>query len=251
MNTNDLLNQWKTEEQHAILGWDFSHIGGRWDCPNPPWDYRSLVKTYLKDSHLLLDMGTGGGEILLTIGHPHDRTYVTEAYVPNLELCKETLSPLGITVAQTFADDKLPFGHGMFDFVINRHESFDLTEVDRVLKRGGYFITQQVGNQNSVDLVGRFVENYNPHNPSHTIDNYARTLERLNFRIIATDEIVYPVKFFDVGAFIFYARACVWEFPGFSVDKDFGKLTECQREIDEQGYFTGTGHRFMIVSRKG
>ena len=86
MKDTDFLTQWENEEQFAMQGWDFSHIDGRWDCPNPPWNYQSLVKTYLKDTDLLLDMGTGGGEVLLTVGHPYENTYVTEAYVPNLEL---------------------------------------------------------------------------------------------------------------------------------------------------------------------
>lgn len=54
-------------------------------------------------------MGTGGGEFLLSLEHPYKLTSVTEAYPPNVELCKRTLFPLGITVAQTYDDDKLPF----------------------------------------------------------------------------------------------------------------------------------------------
>jgi len=77
VNRADLIRQWKDEEQFAIQGWDFSRINERWECPNPPWNYQFLVRTYLKDSDILLDMGTGGGEILLTIGHPGANTYVT------------------------------------------------------------------------------------------------------------------------------------------------------------------------------
>ena len=249
MTKTDLMKKWN-DEAHAMHGWDFSHIKERWDCPNPPWNYQSLVRTYLKDSDILLDMGTGGGEILLTIGHPPENTCITEAYIPNFELCKKTLAPLGITVAQTFIDDKLPFDDNVFDCIINRHESFDINEVNRVLKRGGYFITQQVGNQNSVDLINRFVEDFNPHSTSHTIGTYVNALEQLDFQIIATDEVIYPVKFFDIGAFIFYAMACVWEFPGFSIEKNIEKLMECQKEIESSGYFMGTGHRFVLVSRK-
>lgn len=90
-------------------------------------------------------MGTGSGEFLLTMNHPYNLTSVTEAYTPNIKLCRETLLPLGITVAQTFNDNKLPFDNDVFDIIINRHSSFDLYEVNRVLKSGGYFITQQVG----------------------------------------------------------------------------------------------------------
>lgn len=250
MDNIDYAAQWKAEEECTIKGWDFSHISGRWLCPDPPWDYRSLVKTYLKDSDILLDMGTGGGEVLLTIGHPTENTYATEAYPPNLELCRQTLSPLGITIAQTFPDDQLPFDDATFDFVINRHESFDLNEVARVLKRGGYFVTQQVGNQNSVNLRKRFIGDV-PYHPLHTVGNHISSLQQLGFQIIASDEIVFSTKFFDVGAFVFYAKTCMWEFPGFSVEKDIDELFACQKEIDAVGYLAKTDDRFMIVARKG
>ena len=34
----------------------------------------------------LLDMDTGGGEFLLSLGHPFERTAATEGYPPNVEL---------------------------------------------------------------------------------------------------------------------------------------------------------------------
>lgn len=244
------MRQWEAEETFVLKGWDFSHIARRWDEPSPPWDYRRIVKSYLRDADRLLDMGTGGGEVLLTLGHPCKNTTVTEAYPPNLALCRETLASLGVTVAQTFADDKLPFGDACFDFIINRHESFDLSEVHRTLKRGGYFFTQQVGNQNSREFQlylngGRITQN-----PAHEIGQYSDALTRLGFQIIIRDEALYPVRFFDVGALVFYAKACLWEFPGFSVKTHCGKLREYQREVEENGFIEGTGHRFLLASRK-
>ena len=66
MDITTLKAQWLMEENAAFQGWDFSRIDGRWDCPDAPWDYRAIVKSYLKDTDILLDMGTGGGEVLLT-----------------------------------------------------------------------------------------------------------------------------------------------------------------------------------------
>ena len=36
----------------------------------------------------------------------------------------------------------MPWGDGEFDLVMNRHESYDLAEVARVLSPGGLFLTQ-------------------------------------------------------------------------------------------------------------
>ena len=54
-------------------------------------------------------MGTGGGEFLLGLGHPHRLTSVTEGYAPNLALCRERLSPLGIEVKAVREDNRLDF----------------------------------------------------------------------------------------------------------------------------------------------
>ena len=251
MTNTELIKKWKKEEENfSLTGWDFSVLEGKWDYPDPPWDYKMIVKSYLRGTDRLLDMGTGGGEVLLTIGHPYEKTYVTEAYEPNLELCKRELSPLGITVKQTFTDDKLPFEDDFFDFIINRHESFDLTEVNRVLKPAGYFFTQQVGGRNFHELIAKLNDDIIPPNPNHEIEKYADTMKQLGFQIIMRDEAIFPVKFFDVGAVIFDAKACPWEFPDFSVEMHFEKLCEIQREIDEHGFFQVTGHRFLLAGRK-
>ena len=44
----------------------------------------------------LLDFDTGGGEFLLSLGHPYGNTAATEGYPPNVELCKKELQRLGI-----------------------------------------------------------------------------------------------------------------------------------------------------------
>ena len=251
MNNSSLIKQWEAEENHAFQGWDFSHINGRWVEPELPWDYRAVVKCYLKDTDILLDMGTGGGEILLSINHPYKNTYATEAYAPNFELCKKVLSPLGITVVQTYADDKLPFDDNSFDVIINRHESFDLSEVNRTLRRGGYFITQQVGNKNTNEFMQRLNDaDFVFDRTRHTVERYTTELEDMGFIIVKIGEVEYPVKVYDVGAFVFYAKVIVWEYPGFSVKTHLDKLYDCQKEIDEKGFLDGTGHRFLIVARK-
>jgi len=62
-----------------------------------------------------LDLGTVGGEFLLTLNHPYNLTSVTESYPPNVELCYDKLSPLGIEVKQTFNDKNHPFDDSTFD----------------------------------------------------------------------------------------------------------------------------------------
>ena len=111
MNHPDLIASWKAEESIAhIHGWDFSHIDGRYtEETDLPWDYRETILRYLSPEKKLLDIDTGGGEFLLSLGHPHHNLAATEAYPPNVDLCKETLLPLGIDFREADGNGPSPF----------------------------------------------------------------------------------------------------------------------------------------------
>ena len=247
----ELMEDWvKEEEQYSLIGWDFSYVAGRWVTENMSWDYGKIVKSYLKNKDILLDMGTGGGEFLLTLEHPYKKTYVTEAYLPNVEWCKSKLAPLGINVTQTFDDDRLPFDNEYFDIIINRHESFGISEVSRTLKPGGYFITQQVGADNLFELRTVLNGEEPVQGSMHDVKSYADGFHQLGFHIVMENEVKLSSKFFDVGAVIFYGKACEWEVPNFSVETHLDQLWEIQQEIDKKGFFQGTETRFILVARK-
>ena len=251
MDKDKLVKLWKTEEDNFELhGWDFTYLDNKWESPEAPWDYVTIIRTYLKDSNRLLDLGTGGGEVLLTIGHPHSNTYVTEGYFPNLELCIKQLSPLGVTVKQSYEDDKIPYEDDFFDFIINRHESFDVAEVDRTLKCGGYYFTQQVINKNHKELA-EILNGFSPDDyPNHGLDFYANAFTKIGYKVIIRDEVILPTKFFDVSAVIFYAKAIPWEIFDFSVDTHLDKLFVIQDIIDKDGFFQATSGRFLFGVQK-
>ena len=96
MKKDAYREQWLREEKAAFEGWDFSYLKGRCISEALPWEYRGILAEYLKPDDMLLDMGTGGGEFLLSLDHPPKQTCVTEAYPPNIALCHERLAPLGI-----------------------------------------------------------------------------------------------------------------------------------------------------------
>lgn len=84
MDHAQLKAAWKREEAQAhIHGWDFSHIRGRYEEEHDlPWDYEALARSYLLADAMLLDYDTGGGEFLLSLGHPCAQTAATEGYPP-------------------------------------------------------------------------------------------------------------------------------------------------------------------------
>ena len=134
-----MIEKWKAEERIAhIHGWDFSHIVGRYtEEDDLPWDYRERILRHLKPEMKILDIDTGGGEFLLSLGHPHGNAAATENYPPNVELCREVLLPLGIDFRPADGNGVLPFADGNFDMVINRHGDLNAGEIYRVLKPVG------------------------------------------------------------------------------------------------------------------
>ncbi|MBQ5675219.1 MAG: SAM-dependent methyltransferase, partial [Lachnospiraceae bacterium] len=70
------------------------------------------------------------------------------------------------------------------------------------------------------------------------------------FRIVRAEEAFRPIEFYDVGAFVWFARVIEWEFPGFSVDSCFEQLLQMQKTIERNGKVVGTIHRFLIVAKK-
>ncbi|MCL2367568.1 MAG: class I SAM-dependent methyltransferase [Oscillospiraceae bacterium] len=250
MNDNELRQQWLMEEATPMQGWDFSRLDGRWSHEDTSWDYAKIIRSYLKPGHVLLDMGTGDGTFLLALGHPHHLTHVTETYQPNVELCLAKLKPLGIDVKQVFDDGQLPFADGIFDIVINRHESFCAQEVNRLLKPGGLFITQQVGGQNGADLRTALMPGSVGQHAEHTLQHNIELIQTQGFELLMQEEAFPISRFYDIGAIVYYAKIIEWEFPGFSVQSCFSQLCDLQRQLDAQGFIENRQHRFIFAARK-
>lgn len=64
------------------------------------------------------------------------------------------------------------------------------------------------------------------------------------------EEVFRPIRFFDVGALVWFARIIQWEFPDFSVDTHLENLLSAQRILEEHGSVDGSIHRFLLVVRK-
>ena len=252
MTNEELKTIWKSEEDCAFMkGWDFSHIHGRYSEESDlPWDYEAIIRSFLKDEMKLLDYDIGGGEFLLSLGHPYENTAATEGYPPNVQLCRERLVSLGIDLRECKDAAHIPFEDESFDIIINRHGAFDPPEIRRLLKPGGLFITQQVGSGNDRELVEMVLPGTEKPFPHENMKEQRARFIDAGFEILQADEAFSPICFYDVGAFVWFARIIEWEFPGFSVDRCVDKLLRVQETIERDGKVSGTTHRYMIAAKK-
>ena len=252
MDQNYLKAIWKQEEEAThIHGWDFSHIYGRYEVEaDLPWNYEALVRQHLESGLDIMDYDTGGGEFLLSLNHPYDKTSATEGYPPNVRLCAEKLLPLGVNFKECHDPSDIPFEDEAFDLILNRHGSFNAAELFRLLRRGGVLMTEQVGGNNDRDLVEMVLPGTDRPFPHLTLEKQRRVFETAGFQIVRAEEAYRPIKFYDVGAFVWFARIIEWEFPGFSVERCFERLLKMQEAIDRAGKIEGTIHRYLIIAKK-
>ncbi len=137
-------------------GWDFSRMR---DARDPvPWDYLEVVRRYLRPTDRVLDVGTGGGEKLLSLT-PYFATAIgIDASVAMVEDAQRNLAASQATNVSFHAmrAEELRCADVSFDVVINRHSVVDVSEAVRVLRYEGTFITQQVGARNTQNICALF-----------------------------------------------------------------------------------------------
>jgi len=243
-------------EKTPFKGWDFSLLKGRYVEAEPSWSYRALVSSRLVGAKSLLDLGTGGGEPLSSLRPVPPVACATEGYRPNTKVALAALKPLGVELVETWCDNngttpqrgELPFRDCVFDLVIDRHESYVPREVRRVLRPGGLFITQQVGDGNMAEIHRLF---RSPLREARWDIRVAKEeLEDVGMRVRAGDAWSGTTRFLDVGALVYLLRAVPWEVPSFSSSKFEGELRQVHLQIMERGAFEVTATRFYIVASR-
>ncbi len=243
-------------QSQKFSGWDFSWLKDRLVAETPPWDYKQEVAKEFPKIKSLLDLGTGGGEFLSLLRPLPEQTYVTEGYPPNAAITRDRPKPLGVAVIRAYAQDNtvkpqagaLPFRTESLDMVIDRHESFVASEVYRVLKRGGIFLTQQAGSGNYPELNG-----FLRAPKTEAVWDLHVALQQISeagLSVTAGREARLESWFRDVGAVVFYLLAVPWQLEGFTVSGYLDKLKELHRLIIRNGGFRVTAWRFYVRSMK-
>jgi SAM-dependent methyltransferase len=231
-------------------GWDFSFLANRWKEASTSWDYPQIVRSHIQPEYAMLDMDTGGGEVLSSFMPLPRNTYATEGYAPNVPVAKNRLEPLGVKLVQLFGNDIPPFANGYFDLVTNRHGSFLAHELQRILKPGGIFITQQVGGENNFKLNELLQEKPEFMYSHWTLDLAVKQLTEAGFQILEQKNEYPETTISDIGALVFHLKVIQWQITDFSVEKYHHKLVEIHNLIQGQGCLKIRSHRFLIMAKK-
>lgn len=240
-------------ESVPVEGWDFSWFAGRATEQRPTWGYAGLIGARMAGAGRVLDLQTGGGEVLAgaaAVGKPATLV-ATEGWPPNAALAREWLEPLGGTVVEVAESDRLPFADGSFDLVVSRHPvTTDYVEVARVLAPGGAYLSQQVG-EGSVRELYEFMMGPQKHGTSREPSRHRQQATDAGLRVVELRDESLRMEFFDLAAVIVFLRKVIWIVPGFTVDAYRGRLRALHELIERDGPFVAHSRRFLIEARRG
>jgi len=257
------FNELVTEAMTApFSGWDFSWLDRRSRSEPLPWDYSTRVAALASGARTMLDMGTGGGEVLSRLPARARRTVATEAWPPNVPVAGQRLLPLGIPVLQNEgardnmdqdgATDggRLPFRDGSLELICNRHESFLAAEVSRVLAPGGRFVTQQVDYRDNEDLA-QILGIEMPEEPDTWIGLAERQVTEAGLVIEEAARADERLYFDDIAAVVYYLNAVSWSIPGYSLDKHRDRLRVLHQDASAWPVMTRVTRFLLIASKSG
>jgi SAM-dependent methyltransferase len=231
-------------------GWDFSWVAGRSSQAEPSWDYDRRAAELVSDSDSLLDLGTGGGELLASLAPLPVRAVATEGWEPNISVAASRLGPLGCEVRRQEPGRGLPAADGEFDLVLSHHSGLPAAELRRVLRTTGTVFTQQVGARNDADLNEALGAPPASYRPDATLQQAVHALTAEGFEILDAREEFPAFSFFDVGALVYHLRAVSWQVPDFDIHRYDTALRRIDQHIRAEGSFTVTDHRYMIEARR-
>ena len=223
-----------------ITGWEFAWLDGRTVGSELPWSYPDIARSLLRSAGSLLDLDTGGGEMLADLAPLPPYTVAVESWTPNVPVARDRLTPLGVSVVT-----ELPSGEREFDVVLSRHGRLPATDIARLLRPAGTLLSQQVGSDDMAELNAALGAPP-PHPRPWNADVAVAALRAAGLQVDDVREERPVLTFRDIGAIVFQLRAVPWQVRDFSPRRYDRELRRLDEIIRTEGGFPVTTHRFLI-----
>ncbi|OHV36558.1 MULTISPECIES: class I SAM-dependent methyltransferase [Pseudofrankia] len=237
-----------------VEGWDFSWFAGRATEERAPWGYAGTIAGRIGAVDSVLEVQTGGGEVfgwaLGQAGRVPPRLAATESWPPNRRLARDRLRPRGVHVVGAADDGALPFVAGSFDLIVSRHPVVTgWSEISRVLRPGGSYLSQQIGAGSNRELID-FLMGPQPIGDARSSDRAVREAEAAGLVVVDLRQAALRATFNDVGAVVHFLRKVLWTIPGFTVDRYRDRLFALHERIRQDGPFVTHAQRFLVEARR-
>ena len=258
MNTK-LYHYLKDQYNRGSTG-HVSDLKGRFAESPLPWQFKHIVKRFCADclhtqpeaddgASSALDLSAESGGVFEKISGLPKKLYAVSRCDP-VKLPAEKRLQGGVTLRPVKEDGVLPFDSGIFDLVSNQNGKYHLSEVKRVLKPGGIYITQQYGALTASDLCCALGIKPPASSRRCLVQNIGY-LNKEGFEILQKEEWIGKNRFYDPGAVLYYMRCLSWCVPRFDFDAYFPQLEILAEIIEDKGCIDSIEHCFYVVARKG
>jgi SAM-dependent methyltransferase len=227
-----------------ITGWEFAWLDGRAVGSDPSWSYPELARRLVRGAGSLLDLDTGGGELLAELMPLPPHTVAVESWSPNTPVARDRLTPFGVSVVT-----ELPGGEREFDVVLSRHGRLPVADIARLLKPGGTLLSQQVGSDDLTELNAALGAPP-PYPQQWTADVAVAALEAAGLVVTDVREEHPPLAFRDVGAIVYQLRAVPWQVRDFTPQRYDRGLRRLDAMIRTDGAYTVAAHRFLVQASR-
>ncbi len=143
------------------------------------------------------------------------------------------------------------FEAGEFDVVLLRHLRVYVSEIVRVLHKGGCFITQMVGQRSSLNILDAFGWTPGSFGPDwwQPVAGLADQFRLQGCRIVAQGEYDVPCWFYDLESFLFWLLSVPWP-EEIELEKHWHSINQVlETSRTERGIETNE-HRGLLIVQK-
>ena len=245
--TTHLVEHWRTLWAYPPADVDHAEVEGRIEAVPPPWDYEELVRHELGFAGSALDIGTGDGEFLRSLEDDLPvEMHATEGCPQHLARARAALGPLDVEVRDYDAagGGRLPYPDASVDLVLCRHEPYAAAEVARVLRPGGWFLTEQLGSGCGGDLAA--VLGGRPGDRDGGLGQLRREAEDAGLVVERAESWAGPVRFGSLDALVVHLRCAARGVSGTDLDRYVDELVALHAD---GGPVTLTERRCLLVAR--
>ncbi|WP_208590791.1 class I SAM-dependent methyltransferase [Gracilibacillus suaedae] len=234
-----------------INGWDFSHIESF--SEGVKWDFYEEVMKRCSKTDILLDIGTGGGENLLRIAPSLFFLIGIDLSNSMVETAQSNLQKSTLQNVKFFqmSSAELQFPARFFDIVSCCHAPFSATEIVKVLKNDGWFLTEQVSEADKLNVKKAFGRGQAYNQTDGALKKrYIGELKKAGFSDIQCFEYD-AIEYFNRPEDLLFLLKHTPIIPDFGQDrKDYEILNDFIENFGNDKGIRTNSKRFLLVARK-
>lgn len=203
-----------------------------------------LLRNYVDSHNHLAFMSVDKGEFAKSYSPYPTVTYDVEPY-GDLEEIKENLAGTPVKPTTLTQSKQMPFKDNKMDVIMNQFCNYDKSEIQRVLKPGGYVLINQNGTSNFDEIVKMYV----PYKikGEWNADACANSLSSIGFEIVSTLEDHGYINFYSIeGVYSFFKKHS----PDFcDVDKYLNFYMAVLNKTKKDEPYRLSTYKFLVIAR--